>query len=78
MSYKEEPHELNISISKLKTEYFLMIEESVFSTVTMENVIGSTIEPKIQPRAADLTTRHYYRIQDMSKDASLFINVPYP
>lgn len=79
----EDPFDEEIPISKLRAGWFLTIYETLGdSVVETENIVRYTSPPninkRIEPRAPDPNSPRYYGIKDVTKNARLHVNTPYP
>lgn len=84
--YMEDPFDEEIPIRRLRAGWFLTIDEFQYygSVVEMENILRYTSPPNIsinnsiKPMAADPHESIYYGIKDVTKNARLHVNTPYP
>ena len=79
----EDPFDEEIPIRELRADWFLTIYETFGdSVVEMENILRYTSPPNInksiEPRAPDPNAPIYYGIKDVTKNARLHVNAPYP
>lgn len=83
--YMEDPFDQEIPIRRLRAGWFLTIEQLIGGqALEMENILRYTSPPNIsinnsiKPTAADPHEPIYYGIKDVTKNARLHVNTPYP